>query len=301
VPHRILEKNGVKSLFYQTKGDLTMAENKSCSFGGRDLVAIEASHVLDSCRDRDCFEDVGVYLTDFGQEIIEHTGNVRVKCAEIASACITVDPVQFNRGFYSVTVRFFVSIRFEACVGGRTQEFDGVTAIEKKVILYGGECGVNTFRSGSCENPCEHSDGTRDSSVPMATVEVASPVVLDARIAEVKEYNCGCGCCCCCCVDEIPDSVCRNIGAPLSSRGGERVLLISLGIFSVVRITRPGQYLVNATEYSVPDKECNCGEDKDPCCLFRTMEFPTEEFSCSRYGNSANNSGGCGCRNDGKY
>lgn len=271
-----------------------MAENKSCSPFGRDAVVIEASRVLDSCRDRDCFEDVGVYLTDFGQEIIEHTGNVRVKCAEITQACITVDPVQFNRGFYSVTTRFFVNVRFEACVGGRSQEFDGVTAVEKKVILYGGECGVSTFRSGVCDDPCVSGDSTRDSSVPTATVEVASPVVLDAHIAEIKDYDCRC--CCCCCIDEIPANACRNIGAPLT-RGGERVLVMSLGIFSVVRITRPAQYLISATEYAVPDKECNCGEDKDPCCLFRTMEFPTEEFSCGNgafYGKGGSN--GCGCR-----
>ncbi|MBQ8207175.1 MAG: hypothetical protein IJZ89_00370 [Clostridia bacterium] len=279
-----------------------MAENKSCSLGGRDLVCIEAAHVLDSCRDRDCFEDVGVYLTDFGQEIIEHTGNVRVKCAEISEACITVDPVQFNRGFFSVNVRLFVNVRFEACVGGRNQEFDGVTALEKKVILYGGECGVNTFRSGTCDNICESSPGTHDSGIPTATVEVASPVVLDAHIAEVKDYNCNC--CCCCCIDEIPDSAYRNIGAPLSRSGSDRILVISLGVFSVVRITRPAQYLVNATEYSVPDKECNCGEDKDPCCLFRTMEFPTEEFSCGSGVNGLYNGSrdrNCGCKNDNRY
>lgn len=276
-----------------------MAENKSCSYGGRDLVCIEAAHVLDSCRDRDCFEDVGVYLTDFGQEIIEHTGNVRVKCAEISQACITVDPVQFNRGFYSVNIRFFVNVRFEACVGGRNQEFDGVTALEKKVILYGGDCGINTFKSGCCDNPCDRTPGTHESNVPTATVEVASPVVLDARIAEVRENNC---CCCCCCVDEIPESACRNIGAPLSSRRSERILVMSIGVFSVVRITRPGQYLVNATEYSVPDKECNCGEDKDPCCLFRTMEFPTEEFSgCNGSSTYRTGNGNCGCKNDNRY
>lgn len=280
-----------------------MTENRSCQGGGRDNVVIEASHVLDSCRDRDCFEDVSVYLTDFGQEIIEHTGNVRVKCAEISHACITVTPVQFNRGFYSVNVRFFVTIRFEACIGGRNQEFDGVTAIEKKVILYGGDCGVSTFTSsenssGTC---CEGVVGQREGTSPTASVEVASPVLLDARIADIKESS---HCCCCCCVDEIPEIACRSIGAPLRGGRSERVLLVSLGIFSVVRITRPAQYLISATEYAVPDKECSCGEDKDPCCLFRTMEFPTEEFSCGGYGftgrgNDRNNLG-CGCK-DGKY
>ncbi len=279
-----------------------MSDNRSLLGGGGGNVVIETSHVLDSCRDRDCFEDVSVYLTDFGQEIIEHTGNVRVKCAEISNACITVTPVQFNRGFYSVNIRFFVTIRFEACLNGRSQEFDGVTAIEKKVILYGGDCGVSTFTSkaNSSDACCDSVPGQREGTLPVASVEAASPVLLDARIAEVKECN---SCCtCCCCVDEIPESAYRNIGAPLSRGRSERVLLVSLGVFSVVRITRPAQYLISATEYSVPDKECSCGEDKDPCCLFRTMEFPTEEFSCGSYGcgRKEQSNSGCGCK-DSKY
>ncbi len=273
-----------------------MAENRLCS-PSRDLVCIEANRVLDSCRDRDCFEEVGVYLTDFGQEIIEHTGNVRVKCAEISHTSISVDPVQFNRGFYTVNVRFFVTLRFEACVGGRTQEFDGVTALEKKVVLFGGECGVSTYHSGNCTDTCNSTPSVHEPGTPTATVDVASPVTLDARIAE--ERDCGCFSCCCC-AEEIPDCACRSIGAPIGRGNGNRVLLVSIGIFSVVRLTRPGQYLVNATEYSVPDKECSCGEEKSPCCLFRSMEFPTEEF-CGYSNNGINTSNigssrSCGCK-----
>ncbi len=271
---------------------MSISENKLCS-SSRELVCLEASRVLDSCRDRDCFEEVGVYLTDFGQEIIEHTGNVRVKCANISWTSITVDPVQFNRGFYAVNVRFYVTLRFEACVGGRSQEFEGVTALEKKVILFGGECGVATYHSGNSSDSCDLSPAVCDSGLPTATVDVASPVLLDARIAEEKD-------CCfkaCCCAEEIPECACRSIGAPLSGRGGNRVLLVSLGIFSVVRLTRPGQYLVNATEYSVPDKECSCDEEKSPCCLFRTMEFPTEDFCSAAYAPKATacRDKGCGC------
>ena len=58
-----------------------------------------------------------------------------------------------------------------------------------------------------------------------------------------------------------------------------RYLSVSLGIFSIVRITRPAQYLVQATEYSVPDKECMMTCDDDPCGVFRSMAFPSKEFS----------------------
>ncbi len=61
----------------------------------------------DSCRDRDCYENARVYLTDMGQELIENTGQVRVKECCIAWTYIGIDPVQFNRGFYAITIRFF--------------------------------------------------------------------------------------------------------------------------------------------------------------------------------------------------
>ena len=54
-----------------------MAENRqSSSFGDRnakEMICIDTYRILDSCRDKDCFEDVRVFLTDYGQEIIEKT------------------------------------------------------------------------------------------------------------------------------------------------------------------------------------------------------------------------------------
>ena len=138
-----------------------MAENKFPSACGnsKETVCIETNRVLDSCRDRDCYEYVKVYLSNFGNEILERTGAIRAKCAEIMWANIAVDPIQFNRGFYSVTIRFYIKVTFEACLGGgRSQELEGIAAIEKRVILYGGESGVNVFRSngesgGFCSCP----------------------------------------------------------------------------------------------------------------------------------------------------
>ena len=46
-----------------------MAENKfSCGGGGvsREAFGIETGRILDACRDRDCFEDIRVYLTPAG-------------------------------------------------------------------------------------------------------------------------------------------------------------------------------------------------------------------------------------------
>ena len=108
--------------------------------GPRDTFCIETNRILDSCRDRDCYENVKVFLTDLGQEIIDHTTQVRVKDACIAWTYIGIDPVQFNRGFYTVTIRYYIRLIFEGCIcPGRSQEFDGIAVIEKQVVLWGGE------------------------------------------------------------------------------------------------------------------------------------------------------------------
>ena len=48
----------------------------------------------------------------------------------------------------NVTVRFYTKLCLEACLClGRTQEFEGVAVTEKKVVLYGNESNVKTFKS----------------------------------------------------------------------------------------------------------------------------------------------------------
>ena len=143
-----------------------------------ETVCIDTNRVLDSCRDRDCFEDVKVLLTDLGNEILEHTTNIRAKNAYIVSTQIVIDPIKFNRGFYSVNIKFFVKICFEACLcGGRSQDFEGIAVVEKRVILYGSESNVSVFKSSadstdfcSAPDPCYSCK-----NVPMAVVDVVVP------------------------------------------------------------------------------------------------------------------------------
>ena len=133
-------------------GGVIMQDNRfTCGISDKNKsenVCIEANRILDSCRDKDCFEDIKVILTDFGSEIVEHTTSIRAKNACISSTYIGIDPVKFNKGFYAVTIKFFVKITFEACLcGGRSQEFEGIAVLEKKVVLFGGESNVSTFKS----------------------------------------------------------------------------------------------------------------------------------------------------------
>lgn len=280
-------------------------------------VLIDTYQVFDSCRDRDCFEDTRVFLDELGQSLIEHTSQVRVKTAEICSAAISVDPVQLSRGFYRVTVRCYVRLECEACVcPGRAQTFAGLAVTEKESVLYGGEGEVRVFRSNAvsdsfCSAPCQ---GEMTTNLPVAVVETVDPVILGAKVIDPTTNNCS-QCCCC---EDIPESVRSAIGGnPVES--AQRELAVSLGFFSVIRLERPEQYLVNAVEFSVPDKECSHNDDDTPCDAFNRMAFPIDEFSpgrirsdsgfgcgCTSFGNSgstvastsqsAQNDNGCSCR-----
>ena len=279
-----------------------MSDSKfGCGYGasssGRECVSIETGRIFDSCRDRDCYENVRVYLTDCGYDIIERTGNVRTKEAAIAWTYISIDPVPFNRGFYSITIRFYIKLVFEACIApGRPQEFEGVAVVEKKVILYGGESNVSVFRSTACDNFCSHPEPTcGKKNVPEAVVEIVDPIILSTKIVEKHE----CNPCCCCCCDDIPDSIARGMDGHFG--GGdrhERELVVTIGIFSIVRIVRPAQYLINATEYAVPDKECITADEDNPCRIFNNMAFPVCEFNppdlCHNHGIIAKEKH-CGC------
>ena len=261
-----------------------MADNKfSCAGGAnalRETFGVEAGRILDACRDRDCYEDVRVYLTADGEDLITKTGSVRVKKACISGANIVTSPVQFNSGFYTVDVKYYVNCVFEVCVPiGVSREFDGVAVVEKRVVLYGGESNVNVFRSNAdggsyCAVPdlvcCSKKN-------PEAIVEVLEPVVLGAKILDSAS---DCHCCCCCC--DIPSQISDQVnGALLDEDGNGRYLAISLGFFSVIRLVRDGQFLIQASEYSLPDKECSAPCEDNPCATFRNIPFPTSEFCAS--------------------
>lgn len=274
-----------------------MAENKNLFGSASDTVCISCNRILDSCRDKDCFEEVRVFLTDFGEEIIEKTNNIRVKSANVVWTSIQVEPVQFNRGFYQIYIRFHVKVILEACMcPGKVHELEGIAVCEKKVILYGSEGNVNIFRSDPnstdfCASLCNEA---YMNNLPTAVVEVIDPICLNLRIITDPKCNM-----CCCYVDDIPEQVCSCINGNLvgtySENDNGKKLYISFGFFSVVRIERPGQFMMKATEYSVPEKECVLNDEDDPCALFKTMAFPTSEFSPPSYREIAGTSRNLSC------
>ena len=286
-----------------------MQENRNASFcgtqngntqnNGSGTVCIDTKRVLDSCRDRDCFEDTRVYLTCMGEEILANSSNVRTRSAKLLWAYVDVDEVPFNCGFFQIKIRYYIEVEFEACLGvGRSQCFKGLAVLDKDVVLYGGEGRAVTFTSNPTSNYCSICNTKVGTNDPVAVVETVEPIVLGTRVSD-------CNCACPCGGTEyadIPDGVRNSIGEELVVNSTGPRLLVSFGIFSVIRIERPAQLLVHATDYSVPDKECNAAtNDDNPCSLFRTIAFPIAQFRGTEHPTeiptNRGGNGGCGCRN----
>ena len=278
-----------------------MSENKNIASGlcsdARGAVCISTNRVLDSCRDRDCFENTRVYLTEFGEELISSAKSIRIRSARTVSAFVGLDEVPFNCGFFQVSIRYYILIEGEACLGGgRSQTFTGIAVPEKDVILYGGEGSVTTFSSGN-GSYCSPTLGSAASNEPVAIVETVEPIVLGSNVDDCPHS---------CCRDSdtfnLPDEIKELMGGEVVySQERTPTLYVSLGLFSVIRIERPVQLLVQATDYSVPDKECiSATNDENPCALFRNMAFPVSQFKASVCCENESNrrptgSGGCGC------
>jgi hypothetical protein len=285
---------GFKLLYKETKN--YMAENKFCgSAPGTassanfpstlDTISIDCNRILDSCRDKDLFDEARVFLSGFGNELIDKTNNLRVKSATVVWTSLCVEPIQFNRGFYQIDVKFHVKLVIECCIcPGKCEEFEGIAVCEKKVILYGSEGNVNIFKSDPnsaanfCSTPCSE---VYTNNLPTAVCEVIDPIVLDLKV----KTDLKCGCNCCSNADDIPDhiSTCINGNLVDTYDDNAKKLFVTLGFFSIIRIERPGQFLIKATEYSVPDKECIVTDEEDPCSLFKRMSFPTNEFTIPSY------------------
>lgn len=287
-----------------------MQENRNASFcacsggtgsgqNGSGTVCIDTKRVLDSCRDRDCFEDTRVYLTCMGEDILANSSNVRTRTARILWAYVGVDEVPFNCGFFRIKIRYYIEVEFEACIGvGRSTCFKGLAVLDKEVILYGGEGRAITFTSGGTGNYCSVCNMKPGTNDPVAVVETVEPVVLGTK---VSDCNCPCPCGGTDYAD-LPDGVRNALGEELVLNSNGPRLLVSFGVFSVIRMERPAQLLIHATDYSVPDKECNAATNNDnPCALFRTIAFPTAQFRGTAHptdipDNSRNNGTSCGCK-----
>ena len=118
----------------------------------RQAVQIHTHQIEDACLDKDCIEDLRVYLTPASQEALNTAANARARSAELLHVYIDVAPIAYNRGHYTADLTFFYRITGEAVSGVvRPVQLDGLAVFSKRVVLYGGEGSAKVFSSDDNE------------------------------------------------------------------------------------------------------------------------------------------------------
>ncbi len=232
-----------------------------------EAVCIHTKKIFDSCRDKDCIEDLRVFPTISSQAYIDSAFNIRPKSAELLYVDVKVEEITFNRGYYTVDVTHFYKVNGEVLPGA--QEVTGLAVFDKRVILFGSEGSAKIFTSDSVLS----TGSIVDSAQPTAVVETVDPIALGMKLVDR-------GCCNCCDADiqDVPPAIIAAIGEDVILTGANRLWFATLGQFSMIRLERDTQLLIPAYDYCIPDKECVGASEDDPCTLFGKIRFPVEEF-----------------------
>lgn len=243
------------------------------SRGIREAVCIHTKKIYDSCRDKDCIEDLRFYPKLPYVDTINHALSIKGGSAKLLHVFVDVEPVTFNRGFYTVDMRFFYCVTLQAYLSSPVPvQVEGLCVFDKRVILFGSEGNAKIFSSEYRQDGMDP-QMLRKNNLPIAVVEAVDPIVLDAKLVDC----CDCHPCCEVEMTEVPECVGNYFEGELSC-GGDRKITVTLGQFSIVRLERDSQLLVPVYDYCMPGKECAGGSDEDPCGLFRNIAFPVSEF-----------------------
>ena len=229
----------------------------------KEAVCINTPRIYDSCSSKDCLEDLRVYFTPAAQMAINNAVNVKFSGAEVFNVTLDVESIPFNKGFYSVDITYTFLITVDVCHSASplSTAYQGMAFFSKKVILFGSEGNVKSFRSGY---PFTPQDGA-----PTAMIQVVEPVCLGMRFCDAPRPDPDC-------LSFLPET--DYFEEPLSTEGATKFIYVSLGIFSIVQLERNVQMMIPVYDYSVPDKESASGGSEDPCEIFRKIQFPVNEF-----------------------
>ena len=222
--------------------------------GAREAVCIHTKKIYSSCRDKDCIEDLRFYPTATAQSVLSTAQGLRGGSAELIYTFVDVEPVNFNRGYYTVDMHFFYRITLQALNGStRYTEIEGLATFDKRVVLFGSESGAKIYSSIPEANAIDMPLNLT-ANLPTAVVEVVDPMLLCAHFAD--NCNCRCGC------DRgtlggVPAGILAAFDEPIIfDESAIRRVCISLGQFSTVRLERDTQLLIPVYDYCIPSNEC---------------------------------------------
>ena len=242
----------------------------------RQTMSIHTRKITDSCRDKDCIEDLRVYLTQSSQTILDSATSAKVRCADLIYTYIDVEPVAFDRSHFCVDVTFFYRILADAGVGStRPASLHGLAVFSKRAVLCGEDSAAHIFTS---DTRIHAPDGLSSMSrnLPVAVVEVLDPMVLAGKTLDVCQCPCQDGT-----LTQLPEGIVALFDEQLVLSGESRRLYVTLGQFSIIRLERDVQISVPVIGYSIPSKQCceSAGCAEDPCEVFSRIPFPEDRFS----------------------
>lgn len=231
----------------------------------REAVSIHTRKIFDSCRDKDCVDDLRVFPTLSSQAYIDNALSLRPRSAELLYIAVSVEPISFNRGYYTVDCTHFYRVTGEAFPSGETLQ--GLAIFDKRVMLFGSEGSSKSFSSDAAEPSLVMDD------LPIAVVNSVNPIALHMKLVESdalpptdSEQR------------QIPDFIAAAFPEPLVLNNTARRWYATIGQFSIIRLERPTQLVVPVYDYGLPEKECPGNSEDDPCELFSRIPFPVEEF-----------------------
>ena len=232
----------------------------------RESVGVNTSKIFDTCLDKDCVDELRVYPTVSSLTRMDSALSIRPRSSDLLYVDVTVSPISFNRGYYTVDCTYFYRVTGETFPAG--QSVTGLAIFDKRVMLFGSVGSVMSFRSNS---EAREIGGTE---LPRAVVDAVNPIALQMNLVDVTDPLPG---------DPeeraIPDFINAAFDEDLVLTDTARRWFVTLGQFSIIRLERDTQLTIPAYEYLMPSKECpGNNDDDDPCTLFGRIPFPSEEF-----------------------
>lgn len=237
--------------------------NNNCCPAAKNALSADITRIYDSCADRDCLENLEVVFPEEVAPLIESACSIKATGCDILTAYVDMDEVSYNRGCYAVecTYYFTVDVNLYQAGSSTPESVQGVCTFTKRSMLYGASGSVNTFTSAdSAELPSSV-------TAPVAKVQAMDPMVLGSDIVSNQYPDCV----------QIPEAVNEAMGGALVQNTGDQKIVVTLGVFSIMQLSRDVQVTLPAYEFAVPEKECNVDNDS-PCDVFRSFDFPLEEF-----------------------
>lgn len=274
------------------ENDVQTTQNNNEPENAFDPVCVDVPRIYDSCGAKDCLRDLTVFFTAEDQAVVDTAASVRVTKASVLSAAVSADAVAFHRGYYSVDVIFYFAVCAEVytAAGALPTTVTGLATASKRAVLYGSDAGVKVFSSDAPDAPIDATDFDCcpgcSGTLPTATVQVSSPMVLASGVTPVIAPKI---------LPFVPENVADFFGGDLAAPTAQQVV-VTLGTFSIIQLTRDVQLMIPSYDFCVPRKECDSQTD-DPCEAFSKIEFPSDSFFPPSTAENETGSSpfGCGC------